>query len=349
MGADAHRSVFGDEVDGELAHLLGQAVGTHLAAGRLVVGGDGQPGSGALQEAFCTGALRTGCEVYDVGTVPTPALYFAKDRFWADGAAMVSRARNAQRDSRFALSLGKLPATDLVLAEIEQTVEQRGPFAAGRGQLVSSDVIEPYRSFLVAHFVPARPLPVVIASQDVGPLRIAEDTLHLLGYPVSHCPTPEVDGSAPVSPADPPVDALCRAVSRQNACLGVLCTDNGTRALFVDETSTVLTTQQVLVLLARALLRFEPGSLVVCDEGLGTPVASEIRRIGGDPIAAGPALGSAKRLLLERGAVLGADADGRYCFRTMGTEDALYATLVMLRIASHLGGALRPTLARLDL
>ena len=55
-----------------------------------------------------------------------------------------------------------------------------------------------------------------------------------------------------------------------------------------------------------------------------------------------------KRLLLEQGAVFGTDADGRYCFRTMDTEDALYATLVMLRIASHLGDTLRPTLDRLE-
>jgi phosphomannomutase len=42
-----------------------------------------------------------------------------------------------------------------------------------------------------------------------------------------------------------------------------------------------------------------------------------------------------KRTVLERGGVLGADNKGHYYFRTMGGEDALYATLIMLRIVSR--------------
>jgi len=349
--ADANEShgVFGAGVDGQLAHLLGQAVGTRLAAGRLVVGGDGQPGSGALQEALVSGALRTGCTVYDVGTVPTPALYFAKDRLWADGAAMVTGANRPQGNSRFALSLGKLPATELELAELEQAVEEGGPFAAGKGRLLNSDIIEPYRSFLVAHFVPAQPLPVMVGGLSGSPVGAAQETLRVLDYDVLECPSPLGSEPASGSVAESLVQAMCRGVPQQRACLGMLCGDNGSRALLVDETGTVLTPQQALVLLARALLRYEPGSGVIYDERLGSAVADEVRKVGGEPIAVRSGSPGVRRLLLERGAVLGADAEGRYCFRTMGAEDALYATLVMLRIASRLGGALRPSLARLDL
>jgi len=295
------------------------------------------------------GALRTGCEVYDVGTVPTPALYFAKDRFWADGAVMVTGARRPEGDSRFAVSLGKLPATELELAELEQAVEQHGPFAAGQGQLLDSDIIEPYRSFLVAHFVPAQPLPVMVGALCGSPVGVAQVTLRVLGYHVLDCPSP-VDGEpASGSVAESLVGTLCRGVRRQGARLGVLYGDNGSRAVFVDETGAVLTPQQALVLLARALLRYEPGSQVIYDERLGSAVADAVRKVGGEPFAVRAGSAGVRRLLLERGAVLGADAAGRYCFRTMGAEDALYATLVMLRIASHLGGALRPSLARLDL
>jgi phosphomannomutase/phosphoglucomutase len=335
-------------VDSDLAYLFGEAIGTRLAAGRLVIGGDGQPGSAAVREALRSGAVRTGCTVYDIGTVPTPALYFAKDRLWADGAAMITGTERAS-GGHLALSLGKLPATDLDLAEIEQAVEQRGPFAVGRGQLIRSDIAEPYRSFLVAHFVPAQPLPVVIASEEGNALRIAEETLRLVGYPVIRCPLPSSAGSAAVPTPLSPVDALCGAVVEHDGHLGAFYTGNGSRVVLVDETGTVLAPPQVLALLARALLRFEPGSQVVYDARLGTGVSREIRRIGGEPTSVGPGPSGVKRLVLERGAVLGADAEGGYCFRTMGTEDALYTTLVMLRIASHVGGALRPTLDRLDL
>jgi phosphomannomutase len=347
-GADANEShgVFGPGVDGQLAHLLGQAVGTRLAASRLVVGGDGQPGSAALQEALVSGALRTGCTVYDFGTVPTPALYFAKDRFWADGAAMVT---GTQGKSRFALSLGKLPATELELAELEQAVEQRGPFAAGKGQLLNSDIIEPYRSFLVAHFVPVQPLPVMVGGLSSGPVGAAQETLRVLGYDVLECPSALGSDPASDSVGESLVQAMCRGVPQQRARLGMLCSDNGSQALLVDETGTVLTPQQALVLLARALLRYEPGSGVIYDERLGSAVGDQIRRVGGEPVAVRSGSPGVRRLLLESGAILGADAGGRYCFRTMGAEDALYATLVMLRIASRLGGALRPSLARLDL
>jgi len=224
MGADANEShgVYRAGADVQLAHLLGQAVGTRLAAGRLVVGGDAQPGSGALREAFESGALRTGCTVYDVGTVRTPALHFAKDRFWADGAAMITAARHPQGNSRFALRLGKLPATELELAELEQAVEQHGPFAAGKGQLLNNDIIEPYRSFLVAQCVPAQPLPVMVGALCGSPVGVAQATLRELGYHVLECPSPLDSEPAPGPVAESLVQALCRGVPQRGARLGML-------------------------------------------------------------------------------------------------------------------------------
>ena len=52
----------------------------------------------------------------------------------------------------------------------------------------------------------------------------------------------------------------------------------------MDETGTVLTPQQVVVLLARALLRYEPGSQVIYDERLGSAVGTRSARSVASPL-----------------------------------------------------------------
>jgi phosphomannomutase len=189
---------------------------------------------------------------------------------------------------------------------------------------------------------------VVVGSLDGGPGGVARETLRALGYRVLEGPALRESGAVVAAEVASLGEELSRAVRQQGAHLGVLYGGNGRRAVFADETGALLTPQQALVLLARALLRYEPGSQVVCDEHLGPRVESEIRLVGGDPVLARSEPAAVKRLLLQRGAVLGADAEGHYCFRTMGAEDALYATLVMLRISSRLGRALRPEVRLLD-
>jgi len=102
-----------------------------------------------------------------------------------------------------------------------------------------------------------------------------------------------------------------------------------------------------LILFAHALLVYQPGSQIVYDAAYAPFVADEVRKVGGKPLPLRTNSVGIKRTLLEQGAVLGGDLCGHYFFRTMGGDDALYATFVILRLVSRLDGALEPIVASL--
>ncbi len=342
--------VYGTEIDESFARLLGQAVGTRLAGGRLVVSGDVRKSTPALKEALIAGALGSGCEVYDVGTTPTPILYFAKDRLWAEGAVMVTGSHHPAEENGFHITLGKLPTTEVELAEIRQAVENRGPFASGSGERYSHDIRGPYESFLVARFVPADPLSVVVDANNGTMSEFVLATLRFLGYEVLDCNCAPDDGFGGLVP-DPflpeNLAALSRNVLIHQAQLGVAFDGDGDQVVFANEQGSILSSEQALVLFARALLVYQPGSTIVYDDRFAPFVSEEILKVGGRPMPLHADSMGIKRTLLEQGAVLGADGKGHYYFRTMGGDDALYATLVMLRIVSRYDSALETIVADL--
>ena len=78
---------------------LGRGLGTLLQrnSGRsITLGRDCRLSSPRLRDALLEGLVDSGCEVTDIGVVPTPLLYFSAVHLEADGAA---RRRTSERPS----------------------------------------------------------------------------------------------------------------------------------------------------------------------------------------------------------------------------------------------------------
>ena len=74
------RGIVGQSLTNESVFLLGQALGSEaLEKGEqaIAIGFDGRHSSPVLAEVLAEGILSTGCDVIDVGMVPTPILYYA--------------------------------------------------------------------------------------------------------------------------------------------------------------------------------------------------------------------------------------------------------------------------------
>ena len=77
--------------------LLGQALGTYIQrkAGRKVnLGRDVRLSGPRLHAALLEGLMSSGCEVTDVGVVPTPLLYYSVYNLKADGAVQITGSHN---------------------------------------------------------------------------------------------------------------------------------------------------------------------------------------------------------------------------------------------------------------
>lgn len=80
FGTNGIRGVINHELTGELAMGIGSAWGTYLKTTvkrpRVAIGTDSRLSNSMLKSAVAAGILSTGCDIVDVGLVPTPTLQY---------------------------------------------------------------------------------------------------------------------------------------------------------------------------------------------------------------------------------------------------------------------------------
>ena len=88
------RGVIGDFLTPALARAFAQAFGTYVGAGRVVVGRDTRASGPMLQHAVHCGLLAAGCEVVDVGVLPTPTIQIYTGATRARGGLAITASHN---------------------------------------------------------------------------------------------------------------------------------------------------------------------------------------------------------------------------------------------------------------
>ena len=335
------RGRYGRDLDPGIAEHLGMAVGTRLGGKRVVVGGDLRPSTKPLKEALVKGLIATGCHVIDVGILPTPAFYFAKDDLDADGGVMVTGSHNPPGDNGFKISLGHWPITEQEMESLQQLISE-GAFAQQPGTCEQREFIDRYADAIQRAFRATSPLRVVVDAGNGCFWRVAPQVLRAMGHNVVElfC---EPDGRFPGRSPNPAVAAnlrtLRKTVLSSGADLGVAYDGDGDRAVFVDERGRVVQNDASIVLFARYLLRRQPAEIVY-DLKCSSVVTEEIARAGGQPIMERSGHAFIKTTLLQRGAVFGGEISGHFFFGEIGRDDALYATLLLLELLDEQGRSL---------
>ena len=88
------RGVVGEFLTPALACAFAQAFGSYVGAGRVVVGRDSRSSGPMLQHAVTCGLLASGCEVIDVGLMPTPTIQMYVASIRARGGISLTASHN---------------------------------------------------------------------------------------------------------------------------------------------------------------------------------------------------------------------------------------------------------------
>ncbi len=92
FGTFGIRRIANEELTPELASRLAAAYGT-LVQGRVAVGGDPRTTTSMIKHAVISGLLSSGCDVFDLGILPTPAVQFAVRNYY-DGGVIITASHN---------------------------------------------------------------------------------------------------------------------------------------------------------------------------------------------------------------------------------------------------------------
>lgn len=328
------RGVYGTELDEETAYRLGRAVGSPVRAQRIVVAGDLRLSTPPLKSALTDGLYVSGAHIVDLGVIPTPAFYFGKRELEASGGIMVTASHNPPEYNGFKLMLGDLPLEPGDLQALAERM-RRGNFISQQGTYQQKEILEEYTKRLVGAFPDLKSHHVVVDAGNGSMAPVAPSVLRRTGQKVTelYC---EPDGTFPHRDPNPAIPEhlhdLSQKVLATGAELGTAYDGDGDRVVFVDEEGEIQPAERVLVLFIRYLLRRHPGAAVVYDLKSSSVVEEETRAAGGRSLMEKSGHAFIKRRLIEEGALLGGEVSGHYFFSAMRGDDALYATLLLLKI-----------------
>jgi phosphomannomutase len=333
------RGVVPDELDVDTARRIGGAFASWSEATRLLIGRDCRLSSPELADALAEGATASGVDVTDLGLASTDLLYFASGSLGLPGI-MLTASHNPPNYNgmKFCLAGARPVGQDTGLADIRALVESGGPAEVSRspGTVEHRDLLQDYVEHVLT-FVDAdamQPLKVVIdTANGMGGL-VAPAVLARLPVELTHL-YPELDGTFPNHPADP-IDPenqrdLKTAVLEQGADIGLAFDGDADRVFLVDERAEGVSGSLVTALVAKALLRGNPGAPVVYNLICSWTVPEVIREEGGRPVRTRVGHSFIKQVMAETGAVFGGEHSGHYYFRDNYFADSgLIAAVVAL-------------------
>jgi phosphomannomutase len=151
----------------------------------------------------------------------------------------------------------------------------------------------------------------------------------------------EIDGRFPAHHPDPTVPAnlveLIAAVRERGADIGIAFDGDADRIGAVDNEGNILAGDQLLVILARDVLRDHPGATVIADVKASQVLFDEVDRAGGVPLMWKTGHSLIKAKMAETGAPLAGEMSGHVFFadKWYGFDDALYAAVRLLGIVAR--------------
>jgi phosphomannomutase/phosphoglucomutase len=346
------RGVAGTDLTEETVGLVARALGTSVrnAGGRRVVlGRDVRLSGAAFHRAAVAGLTATGCDVVDLGVVPTPLTYFAAQTLEVDGLCMITGSHNPPEYNGMKIGVGPTTLYGEAIQEILRMV-QAGRFAEGRGAVTAHDIVTPYQAYVADNLKlgPRRLKVVVDAGNGTG--GIAAPIFRRLGLEVVPLFL-EPDGRFPNHHPDPTVEKnlehLKQKVLETGADLGIAYDGDADRVGAVDERGQVLWGDQLMILFSRAVLAEVPGAAIVGEVKCSFTLYDDIARHGGRGIMwkAGHSLIKAK--MKEEHALLAGEMSGHIFFghRWLGFDDGIYASGRLLELLSRTAAPLSALLA----
>lgn len=338
------RGIAEQDLADEVVTAVGQAIAIFFGrqgASLLVVGRDTRLSSPRMGLALIEGLRRSPLKIIDLGLVPTPVHNFATDHYGADGGVMITASHNPPEYNGLKIRNRDRSLEVEEIQEIYRLASQPQVPISGSGQVESADIIPIYVEHLKAkaRFQTPRSLKIVVDGGNGTNGLIAASLLRDLGCQVVelYC---EPNGHFPYRSPDPTAAGaltdLAARVQAEQAHLGLAYDGDGDRLALVDERGQGVLGDQIMMILARDILKNGPAKIVyeiLCTQAL----ADDVTAHGGEPIMVPSGYAFVHEAMQRHAAALGGELSGHlFCYEPdFRFDDAMLATVRLLNVLTH--------------
>jgi len=340
------RGVYEKEFDLEFAEKLGRALVTYIqkkspvTKPRICIGYDARLSCPDIVKSLTKGLTESGAHVIILGLVTTPVCYFSTFTLEnISGAIQVTGSHNPPEYNGFKISYKNSSLFGAEILALQKIIDAN-EFGQGQGSQENFDIRPSYYRHHAKEFGQITNIPVVIDCGNGAAGSVARELFLAVGL------TPiflfeEPDGRFPNHHPDPTVEKnlvhLKQKVLETKAICGIGFDGDADRIGVVDHTGKMLYGDELMVIIARAIIKKQPGSKIIGDVKCSDRLYKDIANQGGIPIMWKTGHSLVKEKIKIEHAPFGGEMSGHIFFadRNFGYDDAPYAALRLIEILAQ--------------
>ncbi len=323
-----------DELNPQLAEKIGRSFAAVYKLKKVVVGYDIRLSSADLVQALSAGLQDMGVEVLNLGLCGTEEIYhaaFSMESEGVDGGVIVTASHNpADYNGMKFVIKGARPVTgESGLKEMSGLIvtDSLPEPAKVRGTVVHIQNKEKYIRHLLGYVDTNNltPLKIVVNSGNgcAGPIiDLLEAHLPFQFVRVHHQP----DGTFPHGVPNPLLPEnraeTARMVRETGADFGVAWDGDFDRCFLWDEKGNFIEGYYIVGLLAKVMLKKEPGGKILYDPRLTWSTEEQVRQAGGIPVMTRTGHAFIKERMRRENAIYGGEMSAHHYFRNFGYCDS---------------------------
>lgn len=328
----------------EFASKLAASYGT-LVKGQVAVGGDTRTSTPMIKHAVISGLLSSGCNVVDLGILPTPAVQYAVRNYY-DGGVIITASHNPPHDNgiKFVDADG-IGIPDEMEEKIEDHFFRDNPDRASWDEIgeleVNSNIIEEYMENVMERVdreaIKKARLKVVVDCGSGAACFTTPYILQRLGCEVTtmNC---QPDGFFPgrnPEPTEENLEDLIKAVKSLDADVGIAHDGDADRTICIDEKGKFVFGDKTFALVEKYMLMENGGGLIVTTVATSSAIYDIAEEYGGEVIATRVGDLLVARELKNKNGLFGGEENGGLIFPDfVYGRDAALSTAKIVEIIS---------------
>ena len=339
------RGIYGEEIDDNIAYLIGKAFGTKLISLNkkdTVVACDNRLSSPSLEENMVKGITSTGVNVKRLGLATTPMCYFAANHLGTNTSMMITASHNPKEYNGFKFSYNGIHnAYGDSVKEIYRIIE-KGEFVSGEGKVEDVDIRKDYIDLVINKLeFGNRKIKVVYDCGNGTSSIIAGDIFKNLPF-IESIPLFDIsDGSFPNHHPDPCVEEnltdLKKKVLECHADLGVGYDGDADRVGFVDEKGQMIYIDKYLIIMWKYLYDKVDKKECLFDVKCSKSLEDELLKLGVIPVEYRTGNSYTRAASAEGNYPLSGELSGHVYFRDKwpGYDDGIYVGMRLIEMLSN--------------
>ena len=323
FGTFGVRRTANDVLTPEFASRLAASYGS-IVQGTVAIGGDTRTSTPMLKHAITAGLLSSGCDVVDLGILPTPAIQYAVRNYY-DGGIIVTASHNPPKFNglKFVDEFGIGTPDDMEIAVEEMYFDSEPKRVSWdkigkvyHNETIIDEYIKETLKRVDVEAIHSRRLKVVVDCGSGAGSYTAPYLLKALGCEVTtlNC---QADGFFPgrdPEPIEPNLQDLIATVKDLGADIGLAHDGDADRTICIDEKGNFVLGDKTFALVEKQMLKENNGGIIVTTVATSQAIYDVAEEFGGEVIATAVGDLLVARKLKDTDGLFGGEENGGLIF-----------------------------------